>query len=117
MDENSQQYDTLIAAWSSVYKEKYQGDSIPDALKQLLDEQDVNKRREHIRDVYAFLHAQQLVSITRAVQDIETNISQSSHTSSYRTFWLFTGVVVGAAITFVLRHRVDQVLQQMTQKK
>ena len=64
----------MTDAWGAVYDERRPGDARPSALERLLEESDPAERREQMRDVYAFLHAQQLVHSATSTKRVENKV-------------------------------------------
>lgn len=98
----------LIRAWEEVITHGQPNATLPPRLQAVLDEPETAKRRELIREVYEFLHAQQLVAMTeqlkimtRSIDEIkkqqENFLTQKQGIFGYmKVFLLFsTGAAIG----------------------
>ena len=102
---DAHEFPVLLAAWRQAYDERNPGAAIPQKLQTFLDETDAAARKELIREIYEFLHAQQLCAITSQMHELNTKVeglrlpaSSIVGTISKGLFLFLSGIVVGNLI-------------------
>ena len=85
MARRDEAYEIMTQAWGAVYDERGGGDDSSmeqrqTALERLLAVEDPVERREQMRDVYSFLHAQQLVHIASRLKYLVEKIESIEST-------------------------------------
>lgn len=67
-------------------------------FKAVLEEPNGPARREHIRDIYHYLMAQQILQLSKDNQTIANNVQKLANDKTNRTLNTFTSVVTGVVI-------------------
>lgn len=84
-----------LAAWNNLL-----GPRVGE-LQTFLNEPDAVLRREHIRDIYHFLHARQLIQITEEIKEIRC-ILQQKQPSGFFLFGIFLSGAITATVGLIL---------------